>query len=63
LRFPAFFADGAADGRADNLWFIHRTFVLVPAQVFVAKHLATYKAFPPRQRVKPTSLVVMAGVR
>jgi arylsulfatase len=25
-------------------------FVIVPAQAFVAQHLATYKEFPPRQK-------------
>ncbi len=31
-------------------WRADHTFVLVPAQFFVGKHLATFKAFPPRQR-------------
>jgi hypothetical protein len=31
-------------------WFIDHLFVMVPAQVFVAQHLATYKEYPPRQK-------------
>ena len=31
-------------------WRFERVFALVPAQAFVAKHLATYKEFPPRQK-------------
>ena len=30
-------------------WFIDHVFLLVPAQDYVSKHLATYKEFPPRQ--------------
>ena len=29
---------------------VDRAFVLVPAQSFVATHLATYKDYPPRQK-------------
>ena len=32
-------------------WRIDRAFLLVPAQEFVGKHLATYKEFPPSQKV------------
>ncbi|MEN8188805.1 MAG: arylsulfatase, partial [Thermodesulfobacteriota bacterium] len=28
-------------------WFLDRVFVLVPAQVYVAKFLETFKEFPP----------------
>jgi arylsulfatase A-like enzyme len=31
-------------------WRFERAFALVPAQAFVAKHLATYQEFPPRQK-------------
>ena len=31
-------------------WLINRAFLLVPAQAFVAAHLQTYVAFPPRQK-------------
>jgi arylsulfatase len=31
-------------------WFIDHMFVMVPAQAFVAQHLATYQEFPPRQK-------------
>ncbi len=31
-------------------WRFERVFALVPAQAFVAKHLATYQEFPPRQK-------------
>ena len=32
-------------------WLLNRAFLLVPAQAFVAAHLQTYVAFPPRQKV------------
>jgi hypothetical protein len=31
-------------------------FLLIPAQAFVAQHLATYKDFPPRQKQGSFSL-------
>lgn len=31
-------------------WRVNRAFVLVPAQGFVGRHLATYRDYPPRQR-------------
>jgi arylsulfatase len=31
-------------------WRVERTFLLVPAQAFVAQHLATYQEYPPRQK-------------
>ena len=37
-------------------WRLERAFVLVPAQAFVANHLATYKEFPPRQKPGSFSL-------
>jgi arylsulfatase len=37
-------------------WRFDRVFALVPAQAFVAKHLETYKEFPPRQKPGSFSL-------
>jgi arylsulfatase len=37
-------------------WRVDHAFVLVPAQGFVARHLATYKDFPPRQKPGSFSL-------
>jgi arylsulfatase len=37
-------------------WRIDRTFLLVPAQQYVGKFLATFKEFPPSQRVGSFSL-------
>ena len=31
-------------------WRVEHAFALVPAQAYVAKHLATYQQFPPRQK-------------
>jgi arylsulfatase len=42
-------ADHEAGGY--DRWFIDHVFVMVPAQAFVAQHVATYKEFPPRQKV------------
>jgi arylsulfatase len=37
-------------------WRVERAFALVPAQAFVARHLETYKEFPPRQKPGSFSL-------
>src|SRR5262249_58997264 len=37
-------------------WMMHRVFLLVPAQAFVAKWVSSFKDFPPRQ--KPASFSV-----
>jgi arylsulfatase A-like enzyme len=37
-------------------WILERAFVLVPAQSFVAQHLATYNEYPPRQKAGSFSL-------
>ena len=37
-------------------WRVERAFVLVPAQAFVGRHLATYQEFPPRQKPGSFSL-------
>jgi arylsulfatase len=58
LRVPLLFSLRADPfERADHesggydRWFIDHVFVMVPAQAFVAQHVATYKEFPPRQKV------------
>ena len=57
LRVPMLFsvradpferADHEAGGHDRR--YIDHVFVMVPAQAFVAQHLATYKEFPPRQK-------------
>jgi arylsulfatase A-like enzyme len=37
-------------------WRVEHAFALVPAQAYVARHLATYQQFPPRQRPGSFSL-------
>jgi arylsulfatase len=37
-------------------WLLDRVYLLVPAQAYVAKFLATFKEFPPRQKVASFSL-------
>jgi arylsulfatase A-like enzyme len=37
-------------------WYTHRVFILVPAQVAVAKYIESFKDFPPR--TKPASFTV-----
>lgn len=39
-----------------NHWWIDRVFLLVPAQQYVGKFLATFKEFPPSQKVGSFSL-------
>jgi len=39
-----------------SIWRIERVFLLVPAQVFVANWLASFKEFPPRQKPASFSL-------
>jgi arylsulfatase len=63
LRAPLMFSLRAdpferADYESGNYdrWFIDHAFLLVPAQAFVAQHLATYKEFPPRQKPGSFSL-------
>jgi arylsulfatase len=57
LRAPILFSLRAdpferADHEAGGYdrWYIDHVFVMVPAQEFVAQHVASYKAFPPRQK-------------
>jgi arylsulfatase len=37
-------------------WLIDRAYLLVPAQVYVASFLKTFKEFPPRQKAASFSL-------
>ena len=37
-------------------WRIDRAFLLVPAQEYIAKYIATFKEFPPSQKVGSFSL-------
>ncbi|MEN8108693.1 MAG: sulfatase-like hydrolase/transferase, partial [Pseudomonadota bacterium] len=37
-------------------WFLDRAYMLVPAQAYVAKFLATFKDYPPRQKAASFSL-------
>jgi arylsulfatase A-like enzyme len=39
-----------------NDWLVHRVFLLVPAQAFVARWISSFKDFPPRQ--KPASFSI-----
>jgi arylsulfatase A-like enzyme len=57
LRVPLLFSVRAdpferadQESGAYDRWFIDHAFVMVPAQAFVAQHLATYQEFPPRQK-------------
>ena len=63
LRFPKLFclrtdpferADHEAEGYGN--WRLDRAFLAVPAQAYVANHLATYVDFPPRQKPGSFSL-------
>jgi arylsulfatase len=63
LRYPKLFSLRADPfERADHesggyeRWRVDRTFVLVPAQAYVAQHLQTYEDFPPRQKPGSFSL-------
>ena len=37
-------------------WMLDRAFLLVPAQAYVAKFMATFKDYPPRQKAASFSL-------
>jgi arylsulfatase len=37
-------------------WRVEHLFAMVPAQAFVAKHLATFRDYPPRQKPGTFSL-------
>lgn len=63
LRFPKLFCLRTdpferADHEAGDYgrWRVDHAFVLVPAQAFVAKHLATFQEYPPRQKPGSFSL-------
>ena len=44
------FERGQQEAGEYDKWFIEHLFVMVPAQGIVAKHLATFREFPPRQK-------------
>jgi len=57
LRLPKIFdlrADPFEKAQFDageyDKWRVERTFLLVPSQAFVGRHLKTYVEFPPRQK-------------
>lgn len=50
------FEKGDLIGMGYKKWRIDRTFLLVPAQEYIAKFLATFKEFPPSQKVGSFSL-------
>jgi arylsulfatase A-like enzyme len=57
LRFPKLFdlrADPFERAQTDSgdygRWRVEHAFLLIPAQAYVARHLATYQQFPPRQK-------------
>jgi len=63
LRFPKLFdvkADPFERAQTDagdyKRWRVEHAFALVPAQAYVAKHLATYREYPPRQKPGSFSL-------
>jgi arylsulfatase A-like enzyme len=63
LRFPKLmdlradpFERAESEAGEYDRWRVEHAFALVPAQAFVAQHLATYKDFPPRQRAGSFSL-------
>ena len=63
LRLPKLFnlrADPFEIGDQEAMdyghWRVDRVFLLVPAQAYVAQFLATFKEFPPRQKVGTFSL-------
>jgi arylsulfatase len=63
LRFPKLFClrtdpyERADHEVADyDHWRVDHAFVLVPAQGYVARHLDTFKEFPPRQKPGSFSL-------
>jgi hypothetical protein len=56
LRFPKLFdikgdrfERAQTDAGEYDRWRVEHAFALVPAQAYIAKHLQTYVAFPPRQ--------------
>jgi len=50
------FEKGDQIGIGYDKWRIDRTFLLVPAQAYVARFLATFKEFPPSQKAGSFSL-------
>jgi arylsulfatase len=67
LRTPKLFNlrsdpfERAQDEAGDYVrWFVEHAFVFVPAQAIVARHIATFQQFPPRQ--KPGSFSVQQAM-
>jgi arylsulfatase len=63
LRFPKLidlradpFERAQHDAGDYDRWRVEHAFMLVPAQAYVARHLATYQEFPPRQKPGSFSL-------
>jgi arylsulfatase A-like enzyme len=63
LRFPKLidikgdpFERAQVDAGEYARWRVEHAFALIPAQAFVAQHLATYQQFPPRQKPGSFSL-------
>ena len=63
LRFPKLidlrgdpFERAQHDAGDYDRWRVEHAFVLVPAQAYVGRHLATYQEFPPRQKPGSFSL-------
>jgi arylsulfatase len=63
LRVPLFFnlrSDPFEKAQHESIyhadWMVHRVFLLVPAQSYVAKWISSFKEFPPRQ--KPASFSI-----
>jgi len=50
------FEEGDHVGMDYSHWRIDRVFLLVPAQEYIAKYIATFKEFPPSQKVGSFSL-------
>jgi len=63
LRFPKLFnlrsdpfESGDEESSSYDKWRIEHAFVLVPAQAYVGRFLATFKDYPPRQKAASFSL-------
>ncbi|HEV3085023.1 MAG TPA: arylsulfatase [Gemmataceae bacterium] len=50
------FERGEHESGGYERWYIDHLFTFVPAQAYVAQHLATYQEFPPRQKAGSFSL-------
>lgn len=50
------YADNRGSSYKYELWWFNRAFLMVPAQAFMAKFLATFKEFPPRSKAASFSV-------